>query len=363
MSLVKYDENYEIDEERISGLSEIFLAVGNVDAFYELQWKHLDEQPISRIVELLNFISSEINNSETAAVLNELADKCASRLNEIRDEELKTLEMSTIEMILRSSNLHLRDEDWLVDLIIKLSRENKKYFCLFEYVFFSNVTASKLEEYVFEFDIEYLSSGMWSSICERLLNRKGKEIPDKRYKGDEFKHEEGHEFYGIMRHLTQETGGNIHNNGTIEIKSNSIFNNSDYYHTTHIVDYEHDNFYHSENKEGVFIQFDFKDREIQLTNYSIQSHGKGPNFGNLRNWKLEVSQDGEFWIPVDEHIEDETLNGSNIIATFNTKPTESFHRFIKLTQTGKSWFKEGKDYLYYFYFPYIEFYGNMRRKI
>jgi len=280
-------------------------------------------------------------------------------------EELKTLDFYIVEQIFSSSSLQLQDEDSLVETIIKLSREDKNYFCLFEYVFFPNVTTGKLEEFVREFDIEYMSNGTWSSICDRLLNRKRNEIPNERYKiryeYKEIKHEEGKEFEGIMRHLTRETGGNIHDNGTIEIKSNSIVNDDNNYHPKNLVDYDKTNIIHSKDESGVFIVFDFKDREIQLTNYSIQSASNGPNCGNLRNWKLEVSQDGKTWTPVDEHQDDGTLNGSNIIFTFNTKPTESFYRFVKLTSTGQSWRQYGNHYE--FYFPYLEFYGKMRRKI
>lgn len=62
---------------------------------------------------------------------------------------------------------------------------------------------------------------IWESFCERLLpSRKSSQKIEKRYLNlfKEFKPEND----GIMHYLTQQTGGNIHDNGTIQITSNSI---------------------------------------------------------------------------------------------------------------------------------------------
>lgn len=109
-------------------------------------------------------------------------------------------------------------------------------------------------------------------------------------------YEKGKEFQGIMRFLSKETGGNIHDNGKIEITTKSNTSNSKY-----LADYEKDNFFNSESPKDEEIQFDFKKRRIQLSSYLIQLHknGKGDgktinNYpGHLRNWVIEVSKDGK----------------------------------------------------------------------
>ena len=50
------------------------------------------------------------------------------------------------------------------------------------------------------------------SICQKILGKKN----ENRYI------ESVKEFEGIMRNLTNETDGNIHDNATVEITSNSI---------------------------------------------------------------------------------------------------------------------------------------------
>ena len=111
------------------------------------------------------------------------------------------------------------------------------------------------------------------------------------------------------------------------------------------------------NCEGGFICFDFKDKRIQLTCYSIKSSGNSSGSGHLRNWVIEVSKDGNEWKEVDRHTNDSTLNGRNIIGTFkvNEKQTDFYH-FIRLRQIGYSWRGD-----YFIYFPQIEFFGKLER--
>lgn len=173
-----------------------------------------------------------------------------------------------------------------------------------------------------------------------------------------FTHRENSEFDGILRYLTNKTGGNIHDNKTIDISSNSI--NSDSQHPKNLVDYSDRTHYCSKDEQDIKICFDMKENIIQLESYTIKSCNEGPNLGHLRNWVIEVSNDKNKWEIIDEHKNDSTLNERDIIATFETKKTNGFYRFIQLRQTGESWrYKQGN---YLFYFKMIEFYGKLKIK-
>ena len=159
-----------------------------------------------------------------------------------------------------------------------------------------------------------------------------------------------------MRYLTSKTGGNIHDNGTIEITSNSIWNNNNNHHPKKLVEYDKDSYYDSNcNDINTYIRFDFKDKKVQVESYTIQSIGSGPNYCHLRNWVVEVPNDCQKWEIIDQHSNDPSLNGSNIISTFQTNKTDSFYHFIQIRQTGYSW--DNNDYR--IYFPYLEFYGKI----
>ena len=98
-----------------------------------------------------------------------------------------------------------------------------------------------------------------------------------------------------------------------------------------------------------------KKKRIQLSSYTIKSLGAGPNNYHLKNWNIEVSKDKEHWIPIDEHKNDSTLNGSRIISTFEIqKKQPDFYQYIRLHQTGTNWEND-----YYMIFYSLEMYGKL----
>lgn len=104
------------------------------------------------------------------------------------------------------------------------------------------------------------------------------------------------------------------------------------------------------------MSFDFKEKQILPTNYSIQSAADTQSNQHLRNWVVEVSNDKVNWEIIYQHSDDSTLNSRGKMATFSTKKTSLFYRYIRIRQTGKSWW-EGT---YYSYIQYIEFYGKLK---
>ena len=268
---------------------------------------------------------------------------------------MKTVEIEILASVIKNSKLRLEDEESLFELILGLYEEDREYSSLFEYVEFKHLKSESVNEFIDQFDIEYLNIGTWQSICERLVGVCESPVEGERYilKNDEFRHKEGEEFKGIMRHLTEETGGNIDDNGTIEITSNSIYNSS--CNPRNIVDYQSSNYYETDCDVNSEICFDFKDKEIQITCYSLKSDGRGQNGNHLKSWVVEVSNDHQKWDEIDKRENNSILNGANLIGTFDTKENKSFYRFVRLRQTGKSWCDN-----YYTAIASIEFYGKMK---
>ena len=142
--------------------------------------------------------------------------------------------------------------------------------------------------------------------------------------------------------MTQKTKGNIADNGTIEIKSSSTYENNL---PRNLVDFDKSNFFQSLNDKTI-VCFDLKDKLFQLTDYSIKSHNRGSySRYHLKDWAVEVSLDGETWEVVDDHKNDSSLNGPNISASFSTKKTNSFYRYVRIRQTGPPWNKSNMLYL------------------
>ena len=206
-----------------------------------------------------------------------------------------------------------------------------------------------------------MTKGIWKSIIERFLGTNERDssnyIIEGRYTDNikEFKHTESDEFDDIMRHLTKETGGNIHDNGTVDITSNSISGGC---HPKNLVDYQTENDYNSTNNGDAYICFDFKNKAVNLTSYTMKSNNNSSGRNTLVNWVIEVSNDKQKWEEIDRHEDVSSLKGSEIVATFNMKKQNNkFYRFVRLRQTGDTW---GSPDNKIFWFYYIEFYGRIK---
>ena len=371
----------EIDEEKRLIFSDYFLQLGNIDEYFKLQQTYFTDISVSNVISRLkalscNNIKKYITGSEEKN-LHTLINFASEHFCDIDKEELITVEAGTLAKIIDNSHLRLNTEDELIEIVLqKYKEEPEETSNLFEYIEFKALSEESIEQFIEKFDIEYLTRGTWLSICGRLCkskiyesrihhqtgeNRKEEEKEkeeESSKKTISIEHQEGREFSGIMKHLSESTGGNIHDNGTIEITSNSIYCYDDGYHPKNLVNYNQSpyTFYHSNGDANTYIRFDFKDKKIQVDSYSIQSYNYGPNCGHLRNWVLEVSNDSDHWEVIDSHSNDSSLNGGNIIKTFHTNKSESFYRFVQIRQTGQSWRND-----YYVYFPYVEFYGKLKQ--
>ncbi|KAK8850239.1 hypothetical protein M9Y10_018364 [Tritrichomonas musculus] len=361
LNLYKHDEIH-INQTQIKYYSEYFLQLGNIPEYLKLQGQLFDEITTDNVIDHLLTISSILKqNHLSPSIQNDqickLVKYCSEHFYELDKEKTMHLDLDILSEILFQDELKIEDEDTLLRFILEIYEKDKKYAPLFEYIYFENVKDEALSEFFNEFDIEFLTNGTWSSIFYRLIQSRKRPSKNGRCKNEhKFKiitKEKNNDFRGIMRYLSEECGGNIHDKGVVEITSNSY--QSDSYHPKNLVDYGSNNFYAPKNQENVYVCFDFKDKQVQLTSYSIQSNRSGWGSAHLRNWVVEASNDRDNWDKIDEHSNDSTLNGYDIKATFDTKQTNMFYRYIQIRQTGVSWSSN-----YYTYIPYLEFFGNLK---
>ncbi|KAK8867177.1 hypothetical protein M9Y10_010153 [Tritrichomonas musculus] len=372
LNLIQH-ENKIIDLPLQHLYSTYFLKLGNIDEYIRLSPTFSEplsiDNSVSRVKEIQKMYEEEgqliaHDNQQIESIISFISE----HFSEFSTDTLNKISVDDLEQILSKDTLKIADEDSLLDFIIEKYSEDRSCSYLFSHVIFSNVSDTLIEKFVNCFSIEDLDEATWESLCGRLLStcKKDKRREKKRYgtakkddrKYKEFKSEKGHEFEGIMHYLTDLTGGNIHDNQTIEITSNSIHGSN--HHPKNLVDYQNNNFYHSKNDPSPFVLFDFKDRRVQISDYSIKTYSSGQNDGgHLRNWVLEVSNDGDSWEEIDSHSEDSKLNGSGITANFQvTNANNGFYRYVKLRSTGYSWYNHPSNY-HYIYFYFIEFFGKL----
>ena len=368
---------------------------------------NFSEESINDFISYINQPNSQIINNDNVFILQKLNKKykIKSLQTETDDYINKHHEELLIQVINDRNNLSLEEERSIafhlffyidnkqllnlpinfIDRILQFYRkevhkdddeENKNEIKIMEFIFdcldrygrnasalFKNINFLKigrifltklLNEYHDTIDFAFIPNTVIQSLCESYIM----------FSPIEFVPKSGKEFEGIMHYLTDQTGGNIHDNGTIHISSNSIYdNNIKDYDPKHLVDYGNNNtYYHSQNANGCYICFDFKRYSIQLISYSMKSSYFGKNKGyHWKSWVVEVSNDNVdgSWIIVDEHVDDPTMNNPEQIAVFQNKHQRNeFYRFVRIRQTGPSWFENNSHF--YIFFPFIEFFGKLR---
>ena len=144
---------------------------------------------------------------------------------------------------------------------------------------------------------------------------------------------------GIIAYLTNKYGGNVHEKNAVEVTASSCCNGD---RAQNVVELGTNSFFCSNNEPNSWIRYDFKERRVALTSYSIRTEcGYYP-----KSWVLEVSNDGsdESWEVVDSRGENEDLNATHVTCNFtiSARPGGGF-RFVRLRQTGKN--HGGYDYL------------------
>ena len=139
---------------------------------------------------------------------------------------------------------------------------------------------------------------------------------------------------GIISHLTRECGGNVHVKGVVEVTASSCFGEG--WEAKNAVELGTDSRFCSKKEPNSWIQYDFKERRVSLTSYSIRSSA-GPGFP--RSWVLEVSNNGSegSWHVVDCRENNEDLKSQFVTRNFAIRdPARASFRFVRLRLTGKN---------------------------
>lgn len=105
-----------------------------------------------------------------------------------------------------------------------------------------------------------------------------------------------------------------------------------------------------------FICFDFKNYEIKISDYSIKSYNWKKNKAHLKNWVIEISNDGKKWEIIDNHSDYAELNSPRVTKIFKVN-SDHFARYCRLRNTGEFY---GKDDGWALEIDHIELFGQFK---
>jgi hypothetical protein len=220
------------------------------------------------------------------------ADFIASHFFEIPVDALGDLKSSELEDILQNDKLCIDNEDYLFDFMVEHVSD---YFRLIGYVQLKFLSPSSMNRFFKIISYSDVDERIWLNICPRARHKlvyEANEIPLNRLKS--------------IVHLTSVYGGHVHERGALKITCSSTSHSN-------CLQITCNNYWNSDNSANSWIQFDFKNREVSLTHYTLKSDGGGDH---LLQWTLTGSRNGKTWESIDAgHTQD--LNGKFITKIFS----------------------------------------------
>ena len=98
------------------------------------------------------------------------------------------------------------------------------------------------------------------------------------------------------------------------------------------------------------LLFDFKQRKIKLTHYTLHTPSNGGSYP--RSWIVECSNDRKKWITRDNRIDEEVMNNDNVCHTYKCQiQSDEFYQYIQFKSLN-DW-----DDDYCFDISAVEFFG------
>lgn len=331
LSLVT-NQTMKLDSSSEKFFSNYFYQLGNINEFIKIFQDSSSQELISdnAISQLLSIISIENKSGNTIYSNNESIKKIISfiaiHFEEINKDIMKKLNIETLYEILQNKELKINSEDSLFEFILSLYEIDTSYSVLFEFILFNNLSQKSFEKFIDKVEFEDINLSIWKSICSRFC-AESNEINSNRYNNYiiNINYDKSNKFNGIFNYLTNQTKGNIVENGTIKISSNSYINEN--YHPKNIVDFNNSLSFRTSHSEGTMkISIDLKDKQVQLSGYSFQSNLQS---FCLDKFTVEVSNDEKSWEVVDEHSNDFWIQNGKI-SSFKIKQKVGFFRFIQL---------------------------------
>jgi hypothetical protein len=267
----------------------------------------------------------------------------ASHFFELDSSFLRELPISALSQILSNPSLQLESEDLLYKLIqnqLELKPEWSELLC---HIRFDLLSTKSIEHFISwsldhfcEFQ-EFFCLDLWTALCRYLSQAVAAKLAHERYhcRGQLFSPACDGSLEGIIAHLTQKHGGNVDERGVVSISGSTA---NDGHPPRHAVDLKTTTIFHSTNAPNQWLCYDFKNRRVQPTHYSISAYGGW----YLRSWIFEGSLDGSNWNELDRRENDSTMNNEHQIGTFTVSVRDEY-QYLRLRQTGKNAY--GHDYL------------------
>ena len=365
------------NQEIVDKINELFPVLSeetNIDDCIQ----HLQHMQIFNLSESSPFRFSYDND--------QLVKFISSHFYSIDPEKLYQLPLPILHAILCNDELKLISEDSLFEFIEKVFETKEKYdisekVVFYELVDFCSLSEQKFNEAIEKIEGSDMTSELWSRLKKcfftsrdvvakakteeerKSLNQNRYAVTDRhKYTTVEYDSNVSNRFNGIIAKLGNGNPASVLDNGIINITSSQAANSNSIYQSKNVVNFsDTDGCFYSSYTANSWLTVDFKDRKVKPSFYSIRSNSwSGAGYCHPQSWRLDGSNDGESWTPLDTRTNDKSLDGKAYSNTFEVregKTLNEYFQYLRIQQTGTNTGGNNR-----FIFSALEFFGTIREQ-
>jgi hypothetical protein len=260
-------------------------------------------------------------------------DFLASHFHELGSYVLDSFDCDVLSVILSRESLVVSSEDSLFQFIATRFAKRDDFFRLVELVVFGCLSRDSIRAFVdlARGRLHLMTSQIWDLIGSRLSSSAPDLQVSKRILCRDFVLEQGKPLSGIIAHLTEKCGENVHDKGIVNITSSTTLNGN--FLARNIADLTSDNRFSSNNVQAQTVTLDFKQMIVIPTHYTIRTHEYGQGNVHMKWWVIEASIDGQEWEEIDRRNNDGHLNGPKCVHSYEISKVRRC-RYIRISSTG-----------------------------
>lgn len=262
--------------------------------------------------------------------------------------------------------MQIENEDSLFDLINEIYQKSTNeeqelsITDFYEEIKLKNLSDEKFSQFLQALNPNEITGNLWKNICNRFIINKASKESSRYVKGKnihfDYNKTSSNSFNGIIYNLTKECGGNVNDKGIVNVTASS--ENSKSRLAKFAVDLDNiKTYFRSDDQQNAWLMFDFKEKKIHPTHYSIRTKPTGKDGEHAKNWVVEASNDNKNWIKLDEKKDETALNDESAFHTFQIQEKirpDQYFQYIRIRQTGTNC-----DGDFYFNIACLEYFGSL----
>lgn len=375
-------QSIEMNKEQLQDMRNISIFLGNEELFNKINEIFPLDTNDDNIGELLEIVEHQEKTKNGTNIYNQITieiesiyDILSANFHKLDKKKLNSLSKRILIKIISSDHLQIENSDSLFDIIEELfdneEGEEEKFesptkIDFYEKVDLKSLSEEKFAKFLRNINPSEISGNLWKNMLDRLIGVGLESRESESAKQDQnrkppmgeflFDDKEENRMNGIIRHLTNESGGNVHDKGIVCVTCSSERGESCRL-SKNAVDLDNKQTrFVSKNRENSWLKYDFKEKKVHPTHYSIRSKLCVKGDWHPQHWVIEGSNSGEEdWKILDTRNNITVLNDKSVTHTFDIQEKlleNEFYRFLRIRQTGKN---AGNNY--YLGFSALEYFG------